>query len=269
MLRGHAASKGWKVVRAYKEMKTGTTLDRPELTKLLAEAQNKEYDVVLVTKLDRLSRSMKDFFEINEHLVENDIDLVVTTQNIDTTSSMGRFNRNVLMAFAEFERDMIAERTREKLFTQAQNGFWGGGVPPLGYDTLDKKLIVNKKGADLINKIFHYYLETPSTTEVARRLNSEGLVTKKKKSKGGQEAGGTAFTKESVKSIINSPVYIGLVRFNGQTFKGLHEPIVDEVTFNKVQQQVNRSVTDTKVTSRSKSPLTLLGIVRCGHWAAY
>ena len=140
LLKKYAQARGWDVHDIYVDTKTGTTLERDELTRLLSDAKAKKFDIVLVTKLDRMSRSIRDFYEINEILVANDIDLVCATQNIDTTSSMGRFNRNMLMSFAEFERDMIAERTREKLFSQAQKGYWGGGIVPLGYDVKEKKM---------------------------------------------------------------------------------------------------------------------------------
>jgi site-specific DNA recombinase len=138
LLRNYCKVKGWEVYDTYVDTKTGTTIEREHLTRLLKDAENKKFDIVIATKLDRISGRMKDFYNINETLVSNDIDLVLATQNIDTTSSMGRFNRNVLMALAEFERDMIDERTRKKLHNQTQKDYWGGGIVPIGYDAKGK-----------------------------------------------------------------------------------------------------------------------------------
>jgi site-specific DNA recombinase len=264
LLEKYAQTKNWEIFNVYIDTKTGTTIDRPALTDLLEDARSQKFNIVLATKLDRISRSMKDFYEINELLVNNDIDLVLATQNIDTSSSMGRFNRNMLMAFAEFERDLIAERTREKLYSQAQKGFWGGGNVPLGYDVKDKKLVVNQKEAELVKRIFGYYLETPSSAKIATRLNREGYTAKERISPKGIKRGGGIFTKDTVKRMLRNKIYIGMITYKNEQFKGDHEPIVDELLFNKVQQKIDESAVDPK-TTYEESPLTLLGIISCGH----
>ncbi|MBA4313094.1 MAG: hypothetical protein C0417_10745 [Chlorobiaceae bacterium] len=265
LLKSYAKTKGWDIYDEYIDTKTGTTIDRPALNRLLNDAKSKKYNIVLATKLDRISRSMKDFYEINEALVKDDIDLVLATQSIDTSSSMGRFNRNVLMAFAEFERDMIAERTREKLYSQAQKGYWGGGHVLLGYDVKDKKLIVNKNEAGLVNKIFNLYLQQPSTNKVAEILNKEGYITKIRNTKSGKQTGGKVFNKEVVHDILRNRAYIGQIPFHGETFKGIHDSIIDDSLFKKVQERLDLSAIDNKSTSITESPLTLLGITKCGH----
>ncbi len=265
LLRNYCKVKGWEVYDTYVDTKTGTTIEREHLTRLLKDAENKKFDIVIATKLDRISRSMKDFYNINEILVSNDVDLVLATQNIDTTSSMGRFNRNVLMAFAEFERDMIAERTREKLFSQAQKGYWGGGIVPIGYDVKEKKLEVNEQEKELVNRIFRYYLETPSTNQVSIRLNEEGYRTKNRTSKNGKQSGGGKFHKQSIRDILANEMYVGWVPYKGEKFKGIHTPIIDQELFDKVKERMNLSIVETKITHENESPLSLLGITKCGH----
>jgi DNA invertase Pin-like site-specific DNA recombinase len=265
ILKGYAKTKGWEIYDIYVDTKTGTTTDRIELQRMLSDASGKKFDIVLSTKLDRISRSMKDFFEINDVLIDNNIDLVLATQNIDTTSSMGRFNRNMLMAFAEFERDMIAERTREKLYSQAQKGYWGGGHAPLGYQVKDKKLVVVPEEADLVRTMLKYYLEEPSSNKVSERLNNEGYTMKTRTSKSGSTSGGTKFAKESVIGILRNTIYTGVVRFKKELFEGIHEAIVDKTVFQKVQDRLSLSARDTRATSKTDSPLTLLGITKCGH----
>jgi site-specific DNA recombinase len=139
-----------------------------------------------------------------------------------------------------------------------------GGTVPLGYDCVDKKLIVNKQEAELVKKIFKYYLAEPSTAKVMNRLNNEGYRTKKRISKDGKNAGGGLFTKETIKRLLRSKLYRGIIRFNGEEFKGLHEPIIDEELFNAVQKRIDVSITDPRATYDG-SELSLLGILRCGE----
>lgn len=194
LVQQYCSSKGWSVYKVYTDTKTGTTLEREQLGQLLHDAQAHKFDVVAVTKLDRISRSVKDFLELDETFTELGIDIVVTTQNIDTTTPAGKMQRTIMLAFAEFERDMIAERTRERLFDRAQKGYWGGGNVLLGYKVVDKKLVVLEEEAALVKQIFKYYLEQPSTQKVAKRLNEEGFRTKVRQTKAGKMLGGSSST---------------------------------------------------------------------------
>jgi site-specific DNA recombinase len=260
-----APERSWAVYDVYADTKTGTNLEREELNRLLKDAADGKFDVLAATKLDRISRSVKDFLELAEKLNAFGIEIVVATQNIDTTTPAGKMQQTIMLAFAEFERDMISERTYEKLLSQAQKGYWGGGSAPLGYDAKDKKLVVNENESKIIQKIFQYYLETPSTAKVAQRLNSEGYRTKQRTSKAGKVSGGSLFSKESIKGILHSKVYIGIVRFNDQEFQGIHNPIITKEVYDKVQTRLEESVTDRMATYAAESPLTLLGITRCGN----
>jgi site-specific DNA recombinase len=265
ILRKYCDSKGWIIFEVYKDTKSGTSLERDGLSRMLVHAEQGKFNIVAVTKLDRISRSVMDFLQLDEKLRKLEIDIVVATQNIDTTTPTGKMQRTIMLAFAEFERDMIADRTTEKLFSQAQKGFWGGGNVILGYDHKDKKLVVNEKEAKLVRTIFKYYLEQPSTSKVAIRLNKEGFRTKIRTSKKGTVKGGGYFTKETIKHMLRSKTYVGKIIYKSKEFKGQHEPIVDDDLFKKVQSKLDQSIKDRMVTYESVSNLSLLGIMRCGH----
>lgn len=159
-LRRAVEDDGGDVFQIYKEVASSANLDRDELKKMLAKLN--DIDVIYVTKLDRLSRSMSDWCRLNEILEQSDCALVSVTQKINTTTTMGRFFRDLLMLFAQFEREMIAERTYEKMAEQAKQGRWSGGRPILGYDAVDKKLVVNPKEKKLVGILFSKYLELAS-----------------------------------------------------------------------------------------------------------
>ena len=263
-LRNYCEFKGWEVYDLYSDTKSGTNFERDEMQRLLRDAEEKKFNVVVSIKLDRISRSVQDFLAFDQKLKDLGIDIVITTQDIDTTTPVGYMVRTVMLAFGQFERDVIAERTREKLYYQAQKGFWKGGTVPLGYDCIDKKLIINEKEAELVRKIFKYYLEEPSTAKVMKRINDEGYRTKKRETKNGKITGGGLFTKENIKRLLRSKLYRGIISFNGEEFKGLHEPIIEENLYNQVQKRLDESITDPRATYDG-SELSLLGILRCGE----
>jgi site-specific DNA recombinase len=264
ILRKYCQDKGWTVYDVYSDTKSGASLERAELNRLLVDAAGQKFDVIAITKLDRISRSVKDFLELDTRLQALGIDIVVATQNIDTTNPSGKMMRNILLSFAEFERDMIAERTREKLYSQAQKGYWGGGNVPLGYDVKDKKLVINQQEADLVRRIFTDYLGMPSAGKIATKLNQEGYRAKRRISKSGNTRDGGIFTKDTIKRILRNPIYTGLIQYKKEQFQGLHERIVDDQLFEKIQQRLAESATDPRATYED-SELALLGIISCGH----
>ena len=263
-LKKYCEGKGWDIYEVYTDTKSGTNLEREGMQKLLRDAEEKKFNVVASIKLDRISRSVQDFLSLDQRLRDLDIDIVITTQHIDTTTPAGKMQRTILLAFGEFERDMIAERTREKMFSQAQKGYWGGGVVPLGYDRTNRKLVVNAEESKLVNKIFDRYLHEPSTAKVANWLNQQGYRTKVRVTESGKKLGGKLFNKKHVYSILQNEVYIGNIIFNGEKFKGLHTPIVSRELFNKVQKRLELSRIDRMAVPREESPLALLNIVKCG-----
>jgi site-specific DNA recombinase len=263
-LRKYCESKGWQVYDLYSDTKSGISLEREGIQRLLRDAAEKKFNVVASIKLDRLSRSVRDFLSLDEQLRKLDVDIVITTQNIDTTTPAGKMQRTIMLAFGEFERDMIAERTREKLYYQAEKGFWKGGTVPLGYDTNNKKLEINEKESILVKNIFDRYIIEPSTAKVAEWLNKQGYRTKVRVSRGGRKTGGKVFNKKHIYSILRNKIYIGNVTFNGEVFIGLHSPIITDELFNKVQKRLDLSREDRMVLPREDSPLTLLNILKCG-----
>ena len=263
MLRQYCEAKGYVVYDVYRDTESGTTLEREFLQHLLVDATARKFNVLVVTKFDRISRNVKDFLDLDETLNKLGIDIIVTTQNLDTTNPQGKMMRTILVAFAQFERDMIAERTREKLYNQAKSGYWGGGHVPLGYDVVDKKLVVNKTEAALVKRIFAEYLITPSSFKIARWLNDNGYRTKIRNSKRGNATGGGEFRQKTVHDILRNKIYIGRVTYQGEQFEGLHEGILTSDLFEKVQQRIDQSSVDRYATYED-SPLLLLGLTICG-----
>lgn len=263
LLRDYCKRKEWEVNGVYIDKASGSSLKRNEIIRLLSDAEDKKFDIVLATKIDRISRSVLDYLDVDKKLTELGIDIVFATQDIDTTTYDGKFRRNIMLSFAEFERDMIAERTREKLFYQASKGYWGGGHAPLGYDVKNKLLEINSAEALLVNKIYDYYLEELSVEKVAKRLNREGFNSKSRTTKSGKVTGGGLFNKDSVHRVITNKIYIGKITYKKQEFKGLHSPIVDETKFHQVNKQLNVTKND-RFTSQVDSELLLLGRLKCG-----
>lgn len=263
IVKQYCLAKGWTIYKVYTDTKTGTTLEREQLSQLIHDARDKKFDIVAITKLDRISRSVKDFLELDETFNTLNVDIVVTTQNIDTTTPSGKMQRTIMLAFAEFERDMIAERTREKLYSQAQKGYWGGGNVLLGYQVINKRLEIIEEEADLVRRIFRYYQELPSTYKVAQKLNGEGFKTKVRKTKTGKVLGGAPFTNQNVYDILKNKQYIGLITYKDQQFKGLHTAIIPEAEFEEVQKMLTESRVDRYIT-HDVSELILLGLVKCG-----
>ncbi len=273
-LSDYCNSKGWDVYKVYSDTKSGKSLKREKIQELLSDAEDKKFDVIIATKLDRLSRSIRDFFELDDRLFKLGIDIVITTQNIDTTTPGGRAMRNMMLVFAEFEREMISQRTKEKLYTQAQKGYWGGGHTILGYDVVEKKLVINEEEATIVRRIFNLYNEGKSSVAIAETLNKEGYKTKERKSKG--KVISDKYNKDSVLRILKNKTYIGKITIkknviDGKTldkpqeeeFKGLHEPIIDQKTFETANYALEQAKNN-KFLEYKGSQLILLQKLICG-----
>ena len=263
LLREYCKSKFWNVQDVFIDRASGSSLERDEIKRLLADAEDKKFDIVLATKIDRISRSVLDYLDVDKKLTELGTDIVFATQNIDTTTPAGKMQRNIMLSFAEFERDMIAERTREKLFYQASKGYWGGGHAPLGYDVIDKLLIVNESEAELVKRVFEYYLEELSVQKVAQRLSQEGFKSKTRITKSKNITGGGTFNKDSIHRILTNKVYLGKIQFKDEEFVGLHTPIIRQNIFDQVHRQLNDSRND-RTSAQIDSKLLLLGRLKCG-----
>jgi len=210
---------------------SGGSIERPALKRLLADIDQGKVDVVVVYKVDRLTRSLADFAKIVEAFDARGVSFVSVTQAFNTTSSMGRLTLNVLLSFAQFEREVTAERIRDKIAASKAKGMWMGGTPPLGYDVHERKLTINPAEADVIRQVFTRYLATGSAKDVARELKDAGIRSKAWTTVAGRPMGGCVIGRGGVYHLLQSRLYIGEIVHKGTSFPGLHQPIIDRETF--------------------------------------
>lgn len=243
---------------------TGASTDRPALKKLLQDIRDKKIDCVVVYKVDRLSRSLLDFVNLLQLFEENQITFVSVTQHFNTNSSMGRLTLNILLSFAQFEREIISERTKDKMRSSRIKGMFSGGRPPLGYnhDAATKSLVANPVEAELVRKIFELYCKKKSLLAVSDTLNAMGERTKSYKNKSGLD-GGVSFKNTNVQYILNNVLYTGKVKYEGKIYKGLHEPIISEELFEKTQEIRKQNYRVRGTSKNRKFPGLLTGLLRC------
>lgn len=243
---------------------TGANTDRPAFQKMLEDIREKKIDCVVVYKVDRLSRSLSDFVKVLTFFEEQQVTFVSITQHFNTNTSMGRLTLNILLSFAQFEREMISERTKDKMGAARKRGKWVGGLPGLGYtvDKPTKKLIINPEEAALIRRIFQLYLEGNSLLKIAQKLNAEGLRTKIYPGRK-NNSGGVLFRNTNIQLILRNPTYMGKIQYEGKLYQGLHEPIVTEEVFKKVQETLKANLRNRGVSENRKFPGLLTGLFRC------
>jgi site-specific DNA recombinase len=238
---------------------TGANIERPAFQRLLADIDERKIDVVVVYKVDRLSRSLLDFAKLMERFGAGGTSFVSVTQNFSTADAMGRLTLNMLMSFAEFEREMIGERTRDKIAAARRKGKWTGGPIPFGYTVKEKRLVVNDDEAVLVREIFALYLEQRSALAVARILNQRRLSS----TSDGADAGKSrSWTKADVLRLIRTPVYGGYIRSHGEFYDGEHEALVDRETFSRAGSLLNVAARTTNDPSRNPDYI-LRGLLRC------
>jgi site-specific DNA recombinase len=230
---------------------SGGTLDRPALQRLLADIEGRRIDIVVVYKIDRLSRSLMDFAKVVEVFDRNNVTFVSITQSFNTTTSMGRLTLNILLSFAQFEREVIGERIRDKFAASRRKGMWMGGWAPLGYDIKDRKLIVNKAEAGSVRTIFQQFSRIGSMTKLVPVLAKEGIRTKS----------GKPIDKGYVYRVINNRVYIGEATHKGTAYPGEHEAIIDRVLWDRVHAILRESPRKRAAHSRARTPALLKGII--------
>ncbi|WP_109796106.1 recombinase family protein [Minwuia thermotolerans] len=217
---------------------SGGSMERPALASLLDDIRAGRIDTVVVYKVDRLTRSLADFAKIVELFEGQGVSFVSVTQQFNTTTSMGRLTLNVLLSFAQFEREVTAERIRDKIAASRKKGMWMGGGVPVGYRAEERQLVVDEDQAQLVGRIFDLYLELGSVRAVQQVLDAEGIRTPRRTSKAGRNHGGRPFSRGNLYSILGNPVYIGRVRHRGEVFDGRHEAIIDRETWTRVQKQL-------------------------------
>ena len=246
---------------------TGGNMERPALDRLLKDIDAGKVDCVVVYKVDRLSRSLLDFARIMGTFERHGVSFVSVTQHFNTTHSMGRLTLNILLSFAQFEREIIGERIRDKLGAQARKGKWTGGAPVLGYD-VDRSgpsphLVVNANEAARVRDIFRMYLQEASLLPVVKELARRGWANKHRVTKKGRELGSRRFDKATLHALLTNPTYTGKRRFKGELFAAEHPPIIDQDLFDKVQQQLKANGRSGGVEVRNKYGALLRGLLRC------
>jgi len=231
---------GWEVISTEYDDGgfSGGNMERPGLRKLLADIASKRVDTVVVYKVDRLTRSLTDFAKIVEQFDGQGVSFVSVTQQFNTTSSMGRLTLNVLLSFAQFEREVTGERIRDKIAASKRKGMWMGGVIPLGYDLQDRLLLPNEAEADRVRTIYRLYLELGCVSKLQAHLDAVGIRSKKRISKTGRATGDAVFSRGSLYELLQNPLYLGKVRHKDKTYPGLHPAIVPKELWDCVQAQI-------------------------------
>src|SRR5262245_46152394 len=230
---------------------SGGTLERPALKRLLADIEARCVDVVVVYKIDRLSRALMDFAKLVEVFDRHGVTFVSVTQSFNTTTSMGRLTLNVLLSFAQFEREVIGERIRDKVAASRKRGMWMGGFVPMGYRVEDRKLVVHKGEAAVIRMIFERFLKVGSATALARQLRVENVRSHR----------GRIIDKGSLYRILRNRLYIGLAVHKGVAYPGEHAPIVSQALWDKVQSILRESPRMRGCRSRAATPALLKGLL--------
>jgi site-specific DNA recombinase len=254
------AHAGWTLLRAkYADGGfSGGNTDRPALQRLLNDVRAGKVDVIVVYKVDRLTRSLADFAKLIELFDKHNVYFVSVTQQFNTTTSMGRLTLNVLLSFAQFEREVTSERIRDKIAASKRKGLWVGGMAPLGYNTKDRKITVNEVEADRVRTIFRSYLRLGSLGLLMADLRKQGIVTKVRTLKSGATVGGIPFTRGPLAHLLRNRFYIGEVIFKGEVLAGEQPAIVDRGLFEAVQAKLTKQLNSHK-TARTKSEAVLAG----------
>ena len=246
-------AEGWVLVRdRYDDGGvSGGTLERPALKRLLADIEEGLVDVIVVYKIDRLSRALMDFAKLVEIFDRNNATFVSITQAFNTTTSMGRLTLNILLSFAQFEREVIGERIRDKVAASRKRGIWMGGFVPLGYDVRDRKLVVNDAEADLVRAVFTGFVETRSGTVLLRRLRQAGATTKR----------GKPFTKTDIYRVLNNRVYLGEAVHKGTAYPGEHAAIISAAQWDAAHEVLQVSPRVRRNQTVSHTPALLRGLI--------
>jgi site-specific DNA recombinase len=246
-------AEGWVLTRDHYDDGgfSGATLERPALQRLIADIEAGNIDIVVVYKIDRLSRSLMDFAKLVEVFDRNSVTFVSVTQSFNTTTSMGRLTLNILLSFAQFEREVIGERIRDKFAASRKKGMWMGGWAPLGYDVRDRKLVINKAEAAAVRMIFKRFVGVGSATALTRMLITEGVTTKH----------GKPIGKGALYKLLNNRIYVGEAVHKGTAYPGEHEAIVDRKLWDRVHKILGQSPRKRAAQTRAQTPALLKGLI--------
>jgi site-specific DNA recombinase len=240
---------------------SGATMDRPALQRLLADIASGRVDTIVVYKIDRLTRSLTDFAKIVEILDKRSASFVSVTQQFNTTTSMGRLTLNILLSFAQFEREVIGERIRDKIAASKKKGMWMGGVPPLGYRVRDRRLAIVDGEAEIVRTIFCRYAELGSVRLLKEELEAGGLRSKSWVSASGRLKGGKPFSRGALYLMLQNRLYRGEIVHKGQSHLGEHPPIIDPPLWDAVQAQLASNAGERNSGTRTRQPTLLAGML--------
>jgi site-specific DNA recombinase len=252
-------SEGWRLVEAgYDDGGlSGGNMDRPGLRRLLADIANRLVDTVVVYKVDRLTRSLEDFAKMVELFDRHGVSFVAVTQQFNTTTSMGRLTLNILLSFAQFEREVTGERIRDKIAASKRRGMWMGGNLPLGYDARERKLVINAKEANTVRLIYGLYRELGSVRRLKEELDRRGIRSKQRVSGEGKRSGGQPFSRGALYTLLANPVYVGETRHKSLRYPGQHEPLLDRVLWDSVQEQLRTQAPERRA-EQGRAPSSFL-----------
>src|SRR5271167_2397886 len=236
-IRSHQGE-GWRLIKAHYDDGglSGGNMDRPALRRLLDDIQQKLVDVVVVYKVDRLTRSLSDFAKMVEIFNANGISFVAVTRQFNTTTSMGRLTLNVLLSFAQFEREVTGERIRDKIAASKRKGMWMGGLVPTGYEVRERQLIVVESEAVTVRHIFQRHCELGSVRLLKEDLDQDGLHSKLRIASNGSRSGEKSFARGALYTLLRNPIYVGEIRHKGARYPGQHQPIVERSVWDKTQE---------------------------------
>ncbi len=240
---------------------SGGNMDRPALKRLMADIGEGKINTVVVYKVDRLTRSLADFAKIIEQFDAMQVSFVSVTQQFNTTTSMGRLTLNVLLSFAQFEREVTGERIRDKIAASKKKGMWMGGYVPLGYDLRDRKIYINRREAETIGTIYSNYLRLGYVQALQRYLDQEGITSKPRTLRNGTKTGGTRFSRGALYKILRNPIYAGDIAHKGTTYKGDHEGIINRKEWDQVQDLLTENRQGQPRKARSTKPSLFTGII--------
>ncbi len=240
---------------------SGATLERPALRRLLDDIEARKVDTVVVYKVDRLTRSLSDFAKIVEAFEKHDVTFVSVTQSFNTTTSMGRLTLNMLLSFAQFEREVAGERIRDKIAASKKKGMWMGGLPALGYDVADRKLVVNESEAETVRHIFHRYTARGSVRALKEELDDASVMSKRRTDRFGRETGGKPISRGALYLMLQNRLYLGDITHKGASYPGEHTAIVEESLWDAVQSRLAVNRVERTSGVRFAEPSLLVGLV--------
>jgi len=234
---------------------SGVNLNRPALNEMLNDIKQHKINLVISYKIDRLTRSPKDFYQLIELFEKYGVDFISVTERFDTSTPSGRLLRNIMLTFAQFERELASERTKDKMLQRANKGMWNGGIVPFGYRTENKKLVIDEKEAKIVKNIYENYIASGSLAKVYNELKNKGIKDRK----------GLSFSKSNIYYILRNIIYTGKIRYAGMVYQGVHQPIISGDVFNLAQEIHKKK----KRVMRLYKDYPLAGLVKCKECGSY